>query len=508
MLIGARLSENNMAKKILFLYPNTANSPNIPSAIAILSGIAKKLSWETAYFDTYIYQKTKDSLQEREDTGEFKHAPRPSHTGFKPLGDLTADLQEKIDALEPDIIAISCISFEYQFLMSFLPDIRIQGKALVMIGGVHATVKPDEVASTGLFDLVCAGEGEEVFAELLAKYELGEDLKSIKNIYYRNSDGEVIRNPRRKIIGEDRLWANAPDLSFFDERYFLYPFDGKIYRRYSFELARGCPFDCTYCGNSAIKKANDGLGNYVRTRPVRSIQENMKGIIDERGLELLYFQDECIFSHPLSWLEEFAEWYGREIKKPFIAQTRPETVTEEKIKIMKRMNAPYFQISVGVESGSEKILFDVCNRRTKIDRIIECFDLLRENNVRTCAFFMIGFPYETREDIFKSIGLCRRIRPTVAIASIFQPMPGQELTELCVKEGYLSADEPLPTFTGRSMLNMPQISSEEIENLRRVFMLYAMLPEKYYPEIEKCEKEYQKNRKLYKELVDLRWEIT
>lgn len=369
-------------------------------------------------------------------------------------------------------------------------------------------MKPDESISNGLFDLVCLGEGEEAFVEILSKLEKGQDLSDIKNTYFRDRNkGTIIKNSRRKLLNENDLWKTVPDYSLFDEEYFLYPFNGKVYKRYGIEVARGCPFNCTYCGNTALKEANNGLGKFVRARPIESIKENMKILIDEYSIELFYFEDECFFAHTISWLKELSWWYGQEVKKPFIIQTRPESVTEEKIEILKQMNAPFFQVSMGVESGSEKILFEVCNRRTKIQKIIESFDLLHNHNIRTCAFFMIGFPYETRENIFESIKLCRRIKPTVAIVSIFQPLPGQKLREVCIQENYITGNEPLPTFTGGSILKMPQISSEEITNIRRVFLLYAVLPEEYYPEIEKCEKDFYRNKKLYEELVNLRWNI-
>jgi len=495
-------------KRILLLYPNTANSPNIPNAIAILAGIAKNYSWTTDYFDTYIYEKSPDSMQDREVSGEFKPSERLTSIRLKPIDNLVSDLQTEIDTFKPSIIAISCISLEYEFLLTFFPAIHIPKDVLVLIGGIQAILKPDEVIGSGLFDLLCVGEGEEAFVEVLTKYEKGQDLSNIKNIYFRDRNRDaIIKNPRRQLLNEKELWQATPDYSLFDDNYFSYPFDGKMYRRYAFEVARGCPYDCTYCGNTALKEANRGLGGYVRTRPIESIRENMKKLIADHDIELFYLEDECFFAHPTSWLEELAEWYGQEIKKPFIVQTRPESVTEEKIQILKQMNAPFFQVSIGVESGSEKILFKVCNRRTKIHQIIESFDLLHKHNVRTCAFFMLGFPYETREDIFKTIRLYRRLKPTVAIVSIFQPMPGQKLTELCIKEGYITGNEPLLTFTGGSILKMPQISSEELTNIRRVFLLYATLPEEYFPEIEKCEKDYYGNRELYEELVNLRWSV-
>ena len=174
---------------------------------------------------------------------------------------------------------------------------------------------------------------------------------------------------------------------------------------------------------------------------------------------------------------------------------------------MKKSNSPFIYAKIGVESGSDKILNEVCNRKTKIKTIINSFDLLHKNSIKTSACFMVGFPYETREDIFKSINLCNRIKPDEVIVNIFQPMPGQRLTDLCIKEGFLTGKEKLTNFTSRSILRMPQISPEEILNLRRVFLLYAMLPKKYYEKIEKCEKDYDNNKSLYEELVSLRWRL-
>ena len=497
-----------MPNRVFFLYPNTANSPNICNAISIFAGIAKKFSWQAEYFDTYLYEKDQDSMQDRESSGEFRFSERITKSKFKPKNSLVPELQNRIDIFKPDIIVISCISFEYEFLLSFFSRIHIPSQSIVVIGGIHSTLEPDRVIGTGLFDLVCAGEGEAAFAEILKKFEKKESLRNISNTYFfEKLNGRVIKNPRMKLLNEKDLWKNTPEYSFFKNDYYLYPFDGKLYRRLNFEFARGCPYSCAYCGNTALRKANEGLGKFVRTRPIKSIKRDLKKVVADYNIELLYFQDECFLSHSTDWLLKLAQWYGREIKKPFIAQTRPESVDREKIDILKKMNSPFFQISIGVESGSEKILFNICNRKTKIKRIVEAFELLNKNKIRNCAFFMIGFPFETREDIFKTIQLCRLIQPTVFVVSIFQPLPGQTLRQECIKKGYIKGDEALPTFTDGSILKMPQISQKEILNLRRCFPLYAILPESYYPQIEQCEKKYTKNSKLYKKLVALRWNI-
>jgi radical SAM superfamily enzyme YgiQ (UPF0313 family) len=492
--------------KLLILYPNTANYAAISPAVAILGGIARQLQWEISYFDTYNYENPADSLQAKEVTGEFKPGITTLNITQIPFERLAIDLQKRIDDFKPDVLAITCISYEYQYLMSFFPEIRIPENTITIIGGVHPILRAAEVIQTGLFDLVSTGEGEGTFYEFLKRIETGGTLLDLQGTWHHErKTGKITNNPKRTLLDSDDLWRIDSEYGFLADSYFKYPFDGKIVRRFELEVARGCPYDCTYCGNSALRQQYRKLGKYVRRRPLDSTFKQFRNIISEHGIEMFYLSDECFLTHPVSWLKDFGRRYADEVRKPFIIQTRPETVTEEKIDILQSFKAPFFQVSVGVESGSERILSEICNRKTKVGDVIKAFDLLNRRRIRNCAFFMIGFPSETRTEIFQSIKLCRRINPTVALVSIFQPLPGQQLTELCIERGYITGKEPLVSFTGSSILKMPQISPREISNLRRTFLLYAKLPELYYPEIEKCEHDYENNLTLYHELVDLRW---
>jgi len=496
--------------KILLFFPSVADNAEITKSVAILNGIAKQHGWKTDYFDTYEYEKSEQtvaSVNARSNTGEVKSFASID-TAVKPREELFGDLQNKIDTFKPDIIAISCSSYEYDHLLTILPKIKIPKETLILIGGVHAVLKPDEVIATGLFDMVCTGDGEETFNELLTKYDNREDLRHIDNIYFRDKkSGEVIKNPRRRLTDESILWKFKQDYSLFDDKYFIYPYHGKLYRRFRFEVGRGCPYNCTYCANSALRNAYQSLGKYFRSRPLDTIKDDMENIMNGHNIEMFLIEDECLLAHSDEWLNDFFEWYGRVIKKPFILQTRPETVTEEKIRILEKANAPFFQVKMGVESGSPRILHEICNRMMKVEQIISAFDVLHKHNITAAACLIIGFPTETREEIFETINLCRRIKPDEMLVNIFQPMPGQQLRDLCIEKGYIKPDDKPHFFTDRSILNMPHISQKEIESLRRVFPLYVILPEEYFHQIERCEKDYENNVELYNELVQLRWKL-
>ena len=495
-----------MKKNILLFYPHTANRAVITSAIPILCGIAKKRNWNVSYFDTSFYEKPQDATEEKELTGSFKPGFTLNKTKLPPIENIVIDLQEKIDNLKPDVLAVTAMSCDFQNITSFLPKIKIPNNTISVVGGIHSIVCPEEVINTKLFDLVCIGQGEQTFDEILAKIEQQHNITNIKGTwFYNKTTTEIIQNPNRNLLTPDKLWNVDTDYSIFNKEYFSYPFDGTMINMFWMEVARGCPYNCTYCGNSVLKNIYKGLGQYLCTRPLDSIFNQMQKMVNTYKIDIFNITDECFLAHPKKWLKEFANQYSTNIRKPFLIQTRPETVTEENIKILLSCDAPFFQVGMGVESGSEKILVDVCNRKTKIKDIINAYDLLNKYHIRSNAYFMIGFPFETREDIFKTIELCKRINSTINVVSIFQPLPGQPLTKLCIKEGFITGYEQLGTFTSNSVLKMPQITKEEISNLRRTFMLYAKLPKEYYPEIEKCEKDFKNNIELFNQLLSLRW---
>jgi radical SAM superfamily enzyme YgiQ (UPF0313 family) len=120
---------------------------------------------------------------------------------------------------------------------------------------------------------------------------------------------------------------------------------------------------------------------------------------------------------------------------------------------------------------------------------------------------MIGFPTETRKDVFETINLIREINPNISVMSVFYPFKGVPLRQFCIDKGYINGDEKAKTFTDRSILKNQPMSPDEIQNLRRTYRLYTKLPNKYFPEIELCENDYENNKKLFEELVSLSWNI-
>ena len=489
--------------RIMILFPNTGSDGVMPLAVGILSAIAKDAGCEVRYVETTFYNKSNTATEDHESTGEFRAVKGRKKLEYPPLQDFYSDFKGALNSFRPDVLAVHVNSLEWELFRGIMKNVPLpETPPFVVVGGVHATIDPYSVMAESFVSAVCVGEGEDTWAWLIRAICDGNDVSGIAGLWVRTPKG-INRNPRRPLIPADRLWDICPDYSLFDGRHLLKPYDGQMRRRALIEYSRGCPFSCSYCVNSALKDSFKGLGQFFRVRPFENFQRGVKQL-KERGAEILQLQDECFFHNKTEDIERFCGWYGQEIRLPLLLQTRPESVTENKVRLIAGMQIPV-QISLGVESGSQRILRQICGRHMTIDSICNAFVSIHRYGLRSSAYCMIGFPTETRPEAFQTIDLIREIQPTVAIMSVFYPFPGVPLRKFCMDNGYIKGDEAAQTFTEKTVLRGQPMSPEEVEGIRRCFRLYTKLPEKYISRVERCERDFENNRSLFADLVQRSW---
>jgi anaerobic magnesium-protoporphyrin IX monomethyl ester cyclase len=493
--------------KVLFHWPNTSNRARIHMAMPVLKGIAKKMGWDYRYFDTSFYEKGTDSTVEKENTGSFKPAPIETLPVTKSDKTLVSDFQKIIDDYKPDVLAITAMTDCYQYLMGYFPKIKIPNNTTVVIGGTHSLHNTNEILKTGLFDISAFGQGEKIFPEILKRVEKNENMTGIPGTSTIDDiNGKIVINPVSPALDENDLWAVEPDYSSYDARYYNYPFDGKKVNMFWLEVGRGCPYACTYCEAPQLRALYKGKGKYVLSRPMDDIFKSIREVEKKFSVDVFNITHECFLSQRTEWIEEFCKRWKKEVGKSFLIQTRVETLDPNKLQLLKNTNVPVIQVGMGIESGSQRILTDICNRQMKVERLIENYKILHEWNFRTNAYYMIGFPTETRDEVFETISLCSKVRADIDSVSIFQPYSGLPMTNIAKDKGWIKEGAKIPTFTESSIIDQPTLSSKEVANLRRTFMLYAKLPKKYWSEVKKCEDNYEGNKDLFKKLIALRWE--
>jgi len=391
---------------------------------------------------------------------------------FHLMGDVAEE--EYVNFLEenrPDVVAFSVMTNIFPHVAPLSSLTKRHSQAVTICGGVHATLSPEEVIAVESIDAVCIGEGEDALLDLCQGLEEGKDITNIPNLWVKK-DGQVHRNPVRPLI------ADLDSLPFLDREVFPYKdsFDLGFMKRGAFMASRGCPYNCNYCCNHAMKQLYGG-NKYIRFRSVENLLEEVETVVRNfPQVEYNVFHDDLL---PLNkqWFEDFTREYRRRIKLPFEMNCHPNLMDRDVAQMAKAAGCSLMRF--GLESGSDYIRRKVLDRHVSNQRMIDAFAFCDEAGIKTLSYNMIGLPYETRPQILDTIKLNARVRPTVFHVSIFYPYPGTKAYELCKKEGFLT-DKQIDTYYEDSVLRQESVSAAQLRALRGRFEFLVRLYSRFY----------------------------
>jgi radical SAM superfamily enzyme YgiQ (UPF0313 family) len=363
------------------------------------------------------------------------------------------DLIAKIKSFDPGLVAVSTVSNQYQRSRKYAKWLKEKFDVPIVIGGMHATLAPEEVISENCFDMLCIGEGEGAIVELTDGLENGSDISAIQNLWLKK-DSKIIKNELRPLV-EDLDTLPFVDRETFHFEKILLAQGGKC----SMLSGRGCPFGCTYCANEGIRALYKGKGRFVRMRSVEHVLSEMREILENYKVTKWEFNDD-IFTLKKKWMEKFCELYGAEFDIPFDVNVRVETVDRQALQILK--DAGCDLIRIGVESGSERVRKQLMKRNMTNAQIENTFEDAEAVGLKTWSFNMVGLPGETREDAEETIRLNEKLCPDHMQVSVFNPYPGTRLYEKCIEEGILSGRRVDGYFLPDSVLVQPDFPAQEI----------------------------------------------
>lgn len=118
-------------------------------------------------------------------------------------------------------------------------------------------------------------------------------------------------------------------------------------------------------------------------------------------------------------------------------RARVDNVDEEMLKRLREAGCE--RIHYGVEAGTNKIL-KVLKKGITLGQVKEAFRLTKKAGISTLAYFMIGSPTETKEDILETIKLAKELNPDFAHITITTPFPVTELYSQALRAGVIPSD--------------------------------------------------------------------
>lgn len=375
-----------------------------------------------------------------------------------------------IEKFKPQVVCFTAVATEFNFIGQIAAYVKKNHAYITtVIGGPHATLKPEIAINTPGFDIACVGEGEQPMLELASQLEAKQAPAKIKNLWIKK-DGSIEKNPARPFK------LNLDTLPFPDRDMWQPWIDEQPGSRQAILLGRGCPFNCTYCSNHALKKV--APGQYYRLRSVNNITREIALVamrfprnreiyleIETIGIDMPWTLNLCRelgqlnqkLAQPLSYGINLRIIPGQDYDKLFAAFQK----------------ANFRFLNIGLESGSQRVRQESLARNYDNQDIIKAVKSARQYDLKIAFYNMIGLPGETRKDFQDTINMNRLCQPDWHWTAIFYPYPGTELYQRCLKENLIT--KPLADRQERSrpVLNLPGFNKRQIKKCYTWFDYYV-----------------------------------
>ncbi|HWI40985.1 MAG TPA: lipid biosynthesis B12-binding/radical SAM protein [Verrucomicrobiae bacterium] len=349
--------------------------------------------------------------------------------------DPVAAAAARVAEIGPDAVLISIRNMDnvtWPGSRFYLDGVRevvsaVKGAAPVIVGGSGFSLMPLQALEYLGADYGVVGEGEEVLPRLLERIARGQASEDLPGVLRAGASVFLPPLPVERI--------GTPDRSLFQvERYHREGGMANVLTK------RGCPFSCIYCIYPLLE------GCRMRLRPVPEIIDEIRRLVEDHGINYLYFVDD-IFNYPPEEAERLCRAMAAEgLPVKWSAFVNPGFFSRRLLDAM--LAAGCDGIEFGTDSGSPEMLRSL-GKSFAVEDIREASAICRETGVDFAHYLLFGGPGETEETIRESFALMDEVAPTAVIGMTgIRVFPGTELHQVSVGEGGPSSPEEMlrPVF--------------------------------------------------------------
>lgn len=291
----------------------------------------------------------------------------------------------------------------------------------VLFGGPQASARPDPYL-TGTGSVVFRGEAEISLPRFLAEKEAGRSGLDTPGLVFRAPDGAIVNTGQAAFIRRpDELPFPARHL--FDMAAYTVRLEGRPAT--NMMSSRGCPFDCIFC-------YHDHLGKLYRARSPENIVAEIKRLQRDFDVGAILFYDDN-FTLNRARVEAICDqMIAEKLDVVWRCYGRVNSVDEPLLRRMKAAGCR--EIVFGVESGCQQTL-DRAHKRIRVEDSVRAVRLCHQVGIFTKSYLMIGFPWETKRDIEKTIDFIDELLPSQVHLVIVIPFPGTPLERMLHEQG-------------------------------------------------------------------------
>ena len=332
------------------------------------------------------------------------------------------DVTREIERFQPHIIGISSVTQNYNLAKRYAQVAKSQ-KIPVIIGGVHISALPNSLSPD--MDIGCIGEAEETMVEL---FELFLDrssfpielLRKVKGIIFWENGGVCVTESRDPIGNLDSLSLPARDVFKIEKHSYIFS-------------SRGCPYRCTFCASSRFwGKVRFFSAEYV----VREIEE----LVNNYHVKMISFFDDLFVANKnrLKEIVNLMKKTNLRRKVKLTCSCTANQIDDETVRLLKEMNV--LSVGMGLEAGCERTLKYLKGNAFSLEDNVRAVKTLEKYGIKANASFVIGSPFETKEEIMETYRFIQQNPLTLVDVYVLTPFPGTPIWAYAEKRGLVSDD--------------------------------------------------------------------
>lgn len=300
----------------------------------------------------------------------------------------------------------------------------------VVVGGVHSTLTPDDVATWS--DSVVVGEAYHTWERIISDFESNQLA------------------PRYV----DESWESLDHLAPISQRVIDLADEHRNYWTPSLEITRGCPRNCSFC--TAIRVS----GKIMRLRPIDHIVEE----IERRRLKRFFLTDDN-FGLNFRLHPEYMEQLFRALAKLPIDSwsAQSEMMVAEFPDLLARAREAHLdKFFIGFESVNPGNRRDLGGKsKGKVEDYKRAVRAVHAQGIAVVGLFVMGFDHDT-PDVFENTW--RFVRETEfdsVSATVLTPFPETPQRAALIQENRLFANVPWRHYDTAHVTFQPALMTAE-----------------------------------------------
>jgi len=378
-------------------------------------------------------------------------------------------IAKNIKKFDPEIVGISSMFTLHSKGVHNVAQIvkKINPKIPVIVGGAHASALPNLVLNDNNIDILVKGEGENTFLDIISHEESGKDLLNIP--------GTMVREGKKVKINPPREFIKDLDSIPFPARHLL-PMNLYLNDWYRTKMAmrppranlvssRGCTGNCIFCSIHSIWR------HTWRGRSAKNVVDEIEFLVKNYGVREIAFQDDNVSLNKERMMEICDEILERKLNIKWCTPNGIAIWTLDKELLDKMKKSGCYKLTFGIETGCPITQKFIRKTQINLNKAKEIIKYCNKIGIWTHSAFIIGFPYETQEQIEETVKFAIDSDLDMAAFFIATPYPATDLFDVYMKEGLLpySSQDIMQwtSTTGDAGTDTKYLTAEQINKIAK-----------------------------------------